>query len=148
MPTTGDARTWPLVETTALSAEPSGLASPPTAVQISAAVHETPRSGGLRSWGVPIAHDEPFQVSKSEYGTVNGLPPNVKLPTAAQNEGPKHETPVSSFDGDPTAPELGLGTIDQLEPFHISTRVSEWVGDCQTPTAIQVVGPVHETLRR
>ena len=45
----------------------------------------------------------------------------LKVPTAVQAEAAAHETPVRSFDW--VSLVFGLGTIDQVTPFHCSTRV-------------------------
>ncbi len=43
---------------------------------------------------------------------------------------------------------FALGTTDQAEPFHISVSVSWVVAPSYVPTAIQNVGPLHDTAER
>ena len=70
----------------------------------------------------------------------------LKLPTAVQAEAAVHETPDSSFDW--VSLVFGLGTIDQVTPFHCSTRVLlsslTWWGGLTTPTAMQCMVERHE----
>ena len=93
----------------------------PTAVQAEAAVHETPVSSfdwvslvfGLGT----IDQVTPFHCSMRVFGVL----PTLKVPTAVQAEAAEHETPVRSFDW--VSLVFGLGTIDQVTPFHCSTSV-------------------------
>lgn len=63
-------------------------------------------------------------------------------PTAMHSEAEGHEIAVRSLFT--AVLVLGLGTIDQLVPFHCSIRV--WLSRAPAePTAMQDVGEVHET---
>jgi hypothetical protein len=106
----------------------------PTAVQAVADVHETPAKLE-RMFGVAtIDQDVPFHCSTRVDTLLDVLAP----PTAVQFEAEVHETPerlyVVPVDG------LGLGTTDQVVPFHCSIR--------DPPTAMQAEAEVHDTPSR
>jgi hypothetical protein len=83
-------------------------------------VHDTP-SRTLSCEGTlglgTIDQFVPFHISTSVWRLV----PLLSSPTAAQAEGPAHETAVRSLSSEEEV--FGLGTIDQWVPFHISTSV-------------------------
>src|ERR1700734_2890834 len=111
MPTTGAVWVCPEVERMTPVGGPIPAEDPPTAVQSSGAVQETPLR--LSTWFCgPSSHVDPFQNSVSE------APMSVPAiaPTAAQADAPVHETAVSP----PPSALFGLGTICQLDPFHFS----------------------------
>jgi hypothetical protein len=116
----------------------------PTAKQLVVLAHDTavkfdcdaPCGFGLTT----IDHLAPFQCSTnvlktafSEAGLV------AENPTAEQSVEVAHDTPTST----PSvgAAGLGLGTIDQLDPFHRSISVAVAV----LPTAKQLVAEAHDT---
>jgi hypothetical protein len=80
-----------------------------------------------------------------------GFAVELNEPTAVQAESEVHETPLSSsrFDrSDPTT-GLGLGWIDQLDPFHTSTRVGPSTAlSAANPTAVHAEAEVHEIAWR
>ena len=67
----------------------------------------------------------------------------MKVPTAMQLVGLTHDTPLRIVDVAPTG--LGLGTIDQLVPFHRSIKVFVVVLVEYEPTAKQLEGVAHDT---
>jgi len=55
-----------------------------------------------------------------------------------------HDTPLRTLDDEPEG--LGLGTMDQVDPFHDSTSVSDPPDALgPSPTAVHAAGPVHDT---
>ena len=95
----------------------------PTAVQVE--VHETPvrsfDSASLAFGLGTIDHVDPYHCSIRVRCKPRPLTLALKLPTAVQAEAAVHETPVRSFDW--VSLVFGLGTIDQVTPFHCSMRV-------------------------
>jgi hypothetical protein len=115
--------------------------APPTVMHLDAAVHETPNREmpGRTGLGV-IVHTDPFQDS------INGsaAAPSTALPTAIQADRRVHDTPYRIFDW--PLGKLGLGTTDQTDPFHDSIRVSSTGPEVvKLPTAVQALGPLHDT---
>ena len=68
----------------------------------------------------------------------------VISPTATQAEGERHEIPGRLSATNAPLCLLGIGRIDQPEPFHASAYVSACEGPA-SPTAIQSSGTGHET---
>ena len=58
--------------------------------------------------------------------------------------GPVHDTPLRTLSNGP----LGLGTMDQVDPFQDSTSVWSAVPSLDRPTAVHAAGPVHDTALR
>ena len=107
-----------------------------TAVRFACA---TPRGFGLTT----VDHLAPFQCSTkvlNEAFSDSGLV--AENPTAEQSVAVAHDTPTSTPSVDPVG--LGLGTMDQLDPFQRSMSVAENV----LPTAKQLFADVHETPAR
>ena len=117
----------------------------PTAVQAAAVAHDTP-SRMLPGPGLGLGttdHLVPFQDSMR----VAGLPEPelVEPPTAVQAAADRHCTLASVLCPDPG---LGLGTWDQLVPFHDSMRVLlKRLVPC-SPTAVHAAADTHDTLVR
>jgi len=124
-------------------AEPEETAWSPTAMQKVALVHETRvmlapvdpvgMTAGTTDQAVP------FQCSKKGSGA-DGCRWN---PAATQNEVLVHETALRKVSVEPAV--LGLGAIDQDEPFHCV--ISAWLSEPTTwiPTWTQKVDVTHET---
>src|SRR5215469_572567 len=119
--------------------------SEPTAVQLSAAVQETPLRPGLFPWfGLgTIDHFLPFQDSIRVW---NAVPLGAYDPTAVQLSAVVQETPSRPF----LPARSGLVTTDHVVPFQVSTSVCggpegsvPWL-----PTAVQAVSDTQETAVR
>jgi len=107
-----------------------------TAVNVAA---DTPFGFGLAT----IDQLAPFQCSTNVLNDAFSEPVSVEEnPTAEQSVALAHDTSESTPSTDP--PGFGLGTIDQLVPFHRSINVAVDV----LPTAKQLVDDVHDTPAR
>jgi hypothetical protein len=69
-------------------------------------------------------------------------PETLAQPLAAQKVALTQDTPVRTLK---PVPALGLVTIDQLVPFHVSIRVRKTLPLSHWPTAVQLLGLTHET---
>ena len=86
---------------------------------------------------------EPFHDSVS----VRISLPVLYAPTPVQADGAEHDTPLRVSDS--RLEVSGLGTIDQADPFHISTSVSLYEpSTAYSPTAVHAVELLHETAVR
>lgn len=120
-------------------------------MQAVAAVHDTELSvpsgppGGVG--GGSIDQLVPSQVSTRGSETLSPaimLLLVLKLPTAVHAVGDEHETPFSELYVAPGG--FGVDWIDQVEPFHCSTRVIRRpVLPANEPTAVQATLEAHET---
>ncbi len=108
-------------------------------VQAVGEVHDTPLKPAPGTLGVCwIDQAVPFHASASVE-----LPESV-VPTAMQNVAEVQETPTSELR---LAPEgLGVFRTDHAVPFQDSASVTPAPArSCRPPTAMQVLGEVHET---
>ncbi len=128
-----------------LSTMPSVYGPPPTAVQATVDVHDTPLAKkrlGTR-W---IDHRDPSQRSTSAFGAWRGVLLNV--PTAIQKLRDVHVTSSSSLTVDPAG--TGVRWIVQFVPFQRSANATPpWGGvlppwSVWTPTAKQAFVDTHE----
>ena len=91
----------------------------PIAMQVDGLLHDksyTPRRElPLGAESVVAVQVEPFHCSMRASGAVRAKP------TVTQNEVLTHDTPERSLSSVETV--LGLGTMDQADPFHCSTSV-------------------------
>ena len=120
---------------------------PPTAVQPLGLMHDTPPSEltepgpfGLGTTDHEVPSHDSIKVC-TKWVEIRLLPP-----TATHAVELVHDTAWSES---PERPGIdvgsGLGTIDHADPFHDSTSVSAPLSESKKPTAVQSVGPVHDT---
>ena len=123
--------------------DPSDWSLAPTAVHTVGPTHDTESSVVCVADVLGLdARDQllPFQVSTSVSKSMLSVEDE---PTAVHAEGPVHDTPVRAFW---TGAALGLTTMDQLLPSHISTSVcGAELAVMLEPTAIHAVGLLHDT---
>jgi hypothetical protein len=110
----------------------------PTAMQLASLVHATrDRSPPVLGLG---AIDQVDPSHRSMRTNPKSADP-CENPTAKQLDALEHRTPSSS---ERTAPlTLGLGAIDQVDPFQCSTSVMSFVPEFVKPTASQLVALRH-----
>src|SRR3974390_1290906 len=130
--------------TSVLSTVPS--LEDPAAVHAAGPVHDTARRSLLcdaEPLGLGTMDQvDPFHDSISVWSAV----PLKNWPTAVHAAGPGHEMPNSSLSCDAEA--SGLGTMDQVDPFHDSISVWSAAPLKNWPTAMHAAGPVHDTPLR
>lgn len=120
----------------ALSSKP--LSVRPTAVQVLAVGHDTPRRMVPDAGVLCLVQRWPFQRSANVTVTKGGRRPWSSYPTAVHAVGEEHETFCSearAWAG------LGVPWIDQRRPFHCSASVLL----PENPTAVHAVGAGQET---
>jgi hypothetical protein len=125
---------------------PDGIPYEPTAKHVVVVGHDTPLRPlpdapaglGLAS----IDHVVPFHSSTNVLGGAAA----VNVPTAKHRVVVGHDTPARPLLVAPTG--LGLATIDQVVPFHCSTKVFVAEPVVNVPTAMQLVGLGHATPPR
>ena len=127
---------------------------PPTAVQAVAEVHDTLyRIDDFTPLGLGVGSTVqvvPFHFSATVKEAPVVGPSELEVPTAVQAVAEVHETP-SRF-GLVAPVGVGVVWIVQAVPFHRSAMVLYTVtfvdGTSNSPTAVQAVAEVHETLSR
>jgi hypothetical protein len=121
------------------------VAERPTATQLEVLAHATPFSElNVAPPGLGLGTIDQLVPSQCSTNVVAGvLTLACELPTAKQLVVLGHATPFRRLIAAPAG--LGLGTIDQLVPFHRSTNVVVAPLASELPTAKQLVGLVHAT---